>query len=202
MSQLEVKSLKIVSSDGLTNDTFIKGDIAAKSYAVNKAGDTMTGALNLPAGGLNVGYGQLNVDSAGRVTMNSQPSLFLQGNVIHSYSLTDSKVFTNFSYDGTYGSFQSGGLSWNPTTGKITFPIAGKYLVSLSFYHYTTSDARLYITRNGVNIGMVHGVSSNGIRTTSVVINAQVNDYIQFIEYSGIIYVHPYHTYALVHLLG
>lgn len=39
MSQLEVKSLKIVSSDGLTNDTFIKGDILKSS------GGSISGSL-------------------------------------------------------------------------------------------------------------------------------------------------------------
>lgn len=55
---------------------------SAESDRVNKSGDTMVGALNLPSNGLNVGSGQLQV-TGGNVTTSGQ---FTASNNVTAYS--------------------------------------------------------------------------------------------------------------------
>lgn len=65
----------VIYSDG-TNVSY------ATSNTIQKSGDTMIGALNLPSNGLNVGSGQLQV-TGGNVTTSGQ---FTAGNNVTAYS--------------------------------------------------------------------------------------------------------------------
>lgn len=56
------------------NQTFTALDIPTKTYVdtkVSKTGDTMTGTLNLPTGGLTVGASQVYVSSSGQIGVNT-----------------------------------------------------------------------------------------------------------------------------------
>lgn len=101
-------------------DTYTK--TAADSRYVNTTGDTMTGGLALPTGGLTVGTDQLAVDSAGRVTMPYQPAFAAYPSTAVTISGT-----------GTYDTVQADavktnvGSCYNTSTYSFTAPVSGSY---------------------------------------------------------------------------
>ena len=115
---------------------------------VNASGDTMTGALALPAGGLNVGYGQLSVDASGRVTMPYQPAFAVVGSTA---------TFVGLNVAGTV-QLNVGG-HFNNTLGRFTAPVSGNYLFTFSL---TTGDAQKHFIDIGLNgsaaLGVVGGL--------------------------------------------
>ena len=87
---------------------------------VNASGDTMTGALALPTGGLAVGVDQLVVDASGRVTMPYQPHFVVKANygshtVLNAASPDWSVVYRN------------NGGHFNTSTDTFTVPVTGLY---------------------------------------------------------------------------
>jgi hypothetical protein len=110
------------------------------------AGGTLTGALALPAGGLNVGSGQLAVDASGRVTMSSQPMLACW--------------LANTNGTGLGGLFALGqaspninvGSHFNTTTRVFTCPVAGYYRVSVSASSGDGAQHYIGIAKNGTAI--------------------------------------------------
>ena len=102
-------------------DTYTK--TAADTRYVNASGDTMTGALALPTGGLTVGTDQLSVDSAGRVTMPYQPA-FQAFNAQGQY-ITG---VTEAAFNSTYSNV---GSHYSTSTGRFTAPVSGNY-----FFHF------------------------------------------------------------------
>lgn len=163
---------------------------------VNKAGDTMTGALYLPSGGLNVGSGQLVVDSGGRVLMPNQP-----------YCRSSSN--TNVSNGGriplnTYSSIR-GGISLE-SSGRITVPATGAYVVGYSHLSMHP-NGQLGIQINGVFQG---GTRSQGLNiggdyyclASQTILNLSANDYIEFWVTSGQIHGNADYNAMWLFLLG
>ena len=104
-------------------------------------GGTFLGAVNLPSGGLNVGSGQLKVDSSGRVTMNSQPGFY-------AYR-------TGAAFGSGVGIFNATrfnrGSNYDTATGRFTAPVAGTYMFTAQALPNSTTGAQLFsIQKNGV----------------------------------------------------
>lgn len=109
---------------------------------VNAGGDTMTGALALPSGGLTVGTDQLIVDSLGRVRTPYQPA----------FSVV--KTTTLNAGTGTYTNWDivhiNVGNHFNTTTGVFTAPVNGNYLFSHSYLNSGTGYNNIFLYKNNV----------------------------------------------------
>lgn len=118
----------IVFASGLTAGDVV--DVVAPGYfqpadTVSRSlGGTFLGAVNMPSGGLNVGSGQLKVDSSGRVTMNSQPNFLASLN-------------SNATLGSGWNKFTAGlftrvhhniGGHFATSTNRFTAPVAGMYV--------------------------------------------------------------------------
>ena len=126
----------IVFASALTAGDVV--DVVAPGYfqpadTVSRSlGGTFLGPVNLPSGGLNVGSGQLQVDSSGRVRMNSQPNFLASLN-------------SNYTLSSGWAKFPTGlftrvihnvGSHFSTSTNRFTAPVAGMYL----FYGGMASD--------------------------------------------------------------
>ena len=116
---------------------------AAVTTKVSKTGDTMTGALALPTGGLNVGSGQLTVDTSGRVRMQYQPAFSgtrTAGEVASGSVMVFNEVNVNI------------GSHYNTSNGRFTAPIDGTYEFSTFFMgalSSTDTSVSLLFRKNG-----------------------------------------------------
>ena len=146
---------------------------------VNASGDTMTGALALPAGGLTVGTDQLAVDASGRVTMPYQPAISIG---IDQTSITDVSGTALFGVSGrSYLVDTVVGIAHNTSNGRFTVPVSGRYLISFYSMKQNTGTAYLDIFVNGAS--WLRPYSSNnagGWSAYSVcgIINLVAGDYV------------------------
>ena len=136
-------------------DTYSQAAADAKFLA--KTGGTMTGSLALPSGGLNVGSGQLAVDSSGRVTMPYQVAFFAydaRGYVAQPAG--DLRCDTPITNRGS---------CYNAANGRFTAPAPGLYVFSCNLQGADTyNSGNPYISakpmKNGANIGINEFISS------------------------------------------
>jgi hypothetical protein len=128
-------SIVLDGTTGITTPT-----IAATSAS------TFTGTLALPAGGLNVGSGQLAVDASGRVTMTSQPMLACWLANTNGTALAGLYALGQASPDINVGSH------FNTTTRVFTCPVAGYYRVSVSATNNDGSFHYIGVAKNGTAI--------------------------------------------------
>lgn len=121
------------AGDEVTVTSFVTFEVAdtytkttADSRYVNTTGDTMTGALALPTGGLTVGTDQFAVDSAGRVTMPYQPSFCASRSV--DQARTENSTDADLIYDQVIHNI---GGHYNSSNGRFTAPVSGAYMFSI-----------------------------------------------------------------------
>jgi hypothetical protein len=132
---------------------------------------------------------KMRISSSGQVTIPNQPAWSVGLNGAQSY-LTNvpSVIFWNQSSGNDC--FVQGGVSLNGDLGRITVPVAGKYLVFASIRTEATGAAtttNLNLRRNGTTILRHYvgtAVNSAGsfmyIETRPVIINCAANDFIDF----------------------
>lgn len=138
--------------------------------------------------------------SGGYVSMPSQPSAFFQGNSGSNHSYGVNGIITNFNFSGN-GAFHQGGISHNSGNGRISVPIAGRYLCGMTFYDNdnATTAARVGIRQNGAMRGHTHLEMHNGQNAVTVLLNMAANDYIDFQQiYGTAIYMGPFHFYGFI----
>lgn len=170
--------------------------LAAK---VNKAGDTMTGALALPSGGLNVGSGQLAVDASGRVTMSAQPAFHAYTQTLQTMGAADPQKILGEIADVNRGSV------WNTGNSRFTAPVSAAYKFTMSVCFAVTSTAvsddscflvlmkngSAYLSsgayntnpRNRVGVNPRYFIPATGVeftQTASWIISLAAGDYIEF----------------------
>lgn len=153
---------------------------------VNAGGDTMTGALALPSGGLTVGTDQLIVDSSGRVRMPYQPAFLAQA----INNDTDYGVNTVIPWPNV---INNRGNCYSSSTNRFTAPIAGSYFFAFQVWHNTAAVVRVGIRVNGTLVGngsnYIHArLSSTAVNETSTltaVLSLNVNDYVDVFNAEG-----------------
>jgi hypothetical protein len=109
------------------------------SDAVKRTGDTMTGALALPSGGLNVGSGQLSVDTSGRVFAPNQPCF----TAVATGSTQSAGVIAFNSASVNIGS------GFNTSTYRFTAPVAGNYYFFVTTIGVSATAQAVSIFKNG-----------------------------------------------------
>lgn len=187
----------LVFASGLTAGDVV--DVVALSVfnaadTVSKSlGGTFLGAVNFPSGGLNVGSGQLKVDSSGRVTANAQPLFngYLNANYVVSGTI-------NTKVTSSIGVWNNIGGHWNTGTNRFTAPVAGVYEVHGGMMKLAGSGASAIHFDVSVN-----GQGNNPYRRIRLweqdgyiyiankwYINLAAGDYIEFYAYgTGTLYV-------------
>lgn len=120
-------------------DTYTK--TTSDTRYVNTTGDTMTGVLALPTGGLTVGTDQLAVDSAGRVTMPYQPAFSVYPNA----SFTNSGGYNQIT--SLTGVRYNRGGHYSTSSHVFTAPVAGVYAFGyqLLLGSVDTSDDSIHV---------------------------------------------------------
>lgn len=188
----------------------IDGTSGITTPSVDSTGaSTFTGALALPAGGLNVGSGQLAVDASGRVTMASQPMFFIAGSNGSNITLAANTPLTQWTVVTNIGG------NWNNSTNRFTAPITGRYLFSVAIdvrqANGTTGGA---IAGIGVNGGYVGGADAaigtatvsisgqpSGL-TQTIILQLSANDYVEFVNRNTQITYYNGHSFASGCLIG
>ena len=162
---------------------------SAISAKVSKSGDTMTGALALPVGGLNVGSGQFSIDSAGRIAMPYQPIISGQiGTAIGNPNGPLILPFDEF--------WVSRGITYNGTTKRFTVPVDGIYRITLNpFFRNGVGATRVCIGVNndapGQSTHYGHAYRESTTYDTGClnsVVSLSANDYIVFYLVAGGLY--------------
>jgi hypothetical protein len=90
-------------------------------------------------------FTRMLIDSGGNVTMPAQPSLYLDGNNSTTVSFTAGQQLLTSTY--YQQRFLRGGISWNGTTGHVTVPVAGHYMVTFCGYLNAGSSGRVSISK-------------------------------------------------------
>ena len=115
-------------------------------------------------------------------------------------------VFTHFGLQAS-----TGGMTWNSSNGRITVPVAGKYLFLGKFYQWIDNATNHWIIprKNGTaiaeyqtdfaNIGA--GSNTDHVVTTADIVTMAANDYIDYRMDSDIYAGYP-HTNLQAFLLG
>lgn len=150
-------------------------DIVAPGYfqpadTVSRSlGGTFLGPVNFPSGGLNVGSGQLQVDSSGRVKMGNQPGFY-------AYR-------TGAAFGSGVGIFNATrfnrGSNYDTATGRFTAPVAGTYIFTAQALPNSTTGAQLFsIQKNGVTYSAsTYVINADESIGMAVVMDMAVNDY-------------------------
>ena len=181
-------------------DTYNKA--TADARYVDVAGDTMTGALALPSGGLTVGTDQLTVDSSGQVTMPYQPAfdaVYSTGPVSGPAYVIQDTVYMNR------------GGHFNSSNGRFTVPVSGVYKFMTSHLkNNTTVVTRRVFHKNGsvvlggrqqrLNESTSSTYGDNG--TFSIILQCSAGDYIQVYQSAGSAYGRPDYDYFSGYLIG
>ena len=116
-------------------------------------------------------------------------------------------VYTNWNEGGT-GTTR--GITWNSSNGRITVPIAGKYLINCTFYFWCNNVAFHggHIRINGTTKQEM-GVEFDGVQSSrndlpcnySKIFELNANDYIDFYM-NGDVYGGPNHSTCEVVMIG
>jgi hypothetical protein len=126
--------------------------------------------------------------------------MHLDGNAATITTVANQTV-TQFSPVHTYG-----GIVWDSGTGRITVPVAGRYIITYGIYHYHAGANRTLLKHNGNIILLVHsnnGVVDDGTRGATTIRNMAAGDYINItFEYAGNYYMGSQHSFCSIHLLG
>ena len=162
----------------------IRVSSASENTIITNGANFTTGAVTDSAilynsGSLLFGNGsteRIRIDSSGRVTMPYQPAIQISAmNVaVGSYS-TGGTVFV-----------QSGGMSYNSSTGAITVPVAGNYRITYAgFSSAANSYVMMSLRKNGGHYGYSECfAASNGgwiyvSANQTMIVNMSTSDYLQ-----------------------
>ena len=170
-------NLTVVSPDnsGSTNIVTAVSNNLGQSVSL-----TFTGLKSNASAGIgfvvNETTGAMSIDTAGRVTMPQQPAIQISAmNVaVGSYS-TGGTVYV-----------QTGGISYNSSTGAITVPVAGNYRITYAgFSSAANSYVMMSLRKNGGHYAASECfAASNGgwiyvSANQTVIVNMSTSDYIQ-----------------------
>jgi hypothetical protein len=132
------------------------------------------------------GSERMRITSAGQVTIPNQPAWSVGLSAQQNFSSTPGTILWNQSSGNEC--FVQGGVSLNGGNGRITVPVAGKYVVFASIRTEATGAAvgtNLNLRKNGATLQRHYvggAVNSAGsfmyIETRPIIVNCAANDYI------------------------
>lgn len=155
-------------SAGDSVDVVAPGYFQPADTVSRSLGGTFLGPVNFPSGGLNVGSGQLRVDSSGRITTNSQPFVYVS---YGGAAIARGSVIPLISG-------QQRGSNWNNATFRFTCPVAGVYHASLQITGNTTQPVQCQpnIRVNGAQVAFSYYPGS----AASISRSCSAGDYFEF----------------------
>ena len=134
------------------------------------------------------GTSALTIDSSGRVLRPVAPYIYLRGNNAAEVNTKGGgTTYTNWAVEGS----AVGGISFDSSNGRFSFPLDGLYLITARFYLWmNTAEAQgLYLRKNGTSIqeyftdfAAVGGAGrTDHTLTVSEVLDLTTTDYIDFL---------------------
>ena len=150
--------------------------------------------------------GHVKIDGSGRVTKPNQPYIELRGsNASRITNHGTPVIWTHFSQQTAVG------ITWNGSTGRITVPVAGKYIFLGKFYQWidNATNQNVLTRLNGTTIAEYHsdyanlgnGSNTDHVIVTADIVNMAASDYIEYRINSDIYGGYP-HCNLQGYLLG
>ena len=150
----------------------------------------------------------LTIDSSGRVTRPVAPYIYLRGNDANEVNTKGGgTTYTAWSVEGS----AVGGLSFDSSNGRFSFPIDGLYLITARFYLWmNTAEAQgFYLRKNGTSIqeyftdfaAVGGGGRTDHTLTVSEVLDLTTSDYIDFLIDADV-YGGNVHTNCQIVMIG
>jgi hypothetical protein len=176
-------SLSIGATDGAAVITSGGTNTHLSIKAMGSSGSLIFGAGGVSNGA--PGVERMRIDSAGVVTTPNQPAW----NVALTYPQTmygGGTLLWNKSSGGS--NFLSGGVTLDGSSGRLTFPVAGKYLLVAAMRTEqagAVTGTNINLCLNGVTLNRFYagdslnsGGSYMNVEPRPFIVNAQANDYI------------------------
>ena len=150
--------------------------------------NTIQGASNTTTSfKTNGGTNALAIDSAGRVSRPVTPYIYMRGSsAAEVTSKGSAEVYTDWAVEGS----ALGGMAFDSSNGRFSFPINGIYLITARFYLWmNTAEAHaIYFRKNGTSIqeyitdfaAVGGGGRTDHTVTISECLNLTTSDYIDF----------------------
>jgi len=176
--------LRVVRPDGLTYGTISKGSQTSALGSGIIYNDINADGHHFKLGGVT----KMDIDTAGRVSMSAQPSMFITGNW-NAYQPADSAGRVRFNH------IKAGhNDGFNTSTHTFTAPAAGKYLMNVYALIQTGANWEFNFYKNGSIYARCY---TQGDRTTSghVIMDMATNDYASIVCQTSI-YLHQSDTYS------
>lgn len=144
---------------------------------------------------------RMRIDSAGAVTMPSQPRF-------HAYGASSGYTPTSYSHSVKFSTVANTSGHYSTTTGLFTAPVTGTYLFQASVYSTTTANwSQAWLTINGARGNFTDVISGAAtIVSTTHLVDLTIGDTVGYHPYTGsgtyAMNASNHHTYFKGRLLG
>lgn len=202
------RTLTLPDSSGTFNISGLQNQVppgTVTAPSIYPTGDTNTGLYFPSTDNLALvtnGTEAVRINSSGNITTPLQPAILLDGNNPSTINFTaNQSVLTSTYY---ISKFSRGGMSWNGTTGRVTVPVAGVYMINWNGYENVASGRVSIWQSGGLSLQLVH-FAGTGTRGVSMCVSIPSGSYIEVLAENNDLpqlYMGAGHTSFSMYLVG